>query len=480
MVTGVARAPRGIWLLNWETGSIVWRCPTAGTPTGGRAVADIDGDGAPEFVVGIESPGNGVTVGEWHDDAAYLDAFELDGRVLWWREVGGYSAEIALDVGDLDGDGLLEIVTGVGAHSEDDAASFRVAVWRGTDGTLLAELPLGVSVNGVAVAECEEGPRIFAGSSDGRVRRLRLDGGALVVEGEIDCREGVHQLACARFDPTIEGPVIVAGLKSGSIAALTERLRPVAFFRIDDASNRPTLGAIHAARFRVGGGIVRGIQYTTLTQLRSLYLARNPLPFPLKIALAVAAALGLVAAVPGLRRRSLALLRRAVLPKAGRAAALDELLARLATASHGKLAATGTFRRLREQLAMLSLYEGEPPEVFSDRFRAAVDDAREIGLPTVREIGVSAARLGLSIHAPARLREHSASIDRVVAALSGELPRAEQAASLQRSLDRGSAPGRPASSAPSRRRRKPSSRRRSRGSWNGQCGRSRLKPRPPA
>ncbi|MBM3307482.1 MAG: hypothetical protein FJY74_04070 [Candidatus Eisenbacteria bacterium] len=53
MVTGAARSPRGVWLVNWETGEIPWRRPAAGTPTGGRAIADVDGDGTPEIVTGV-------------------------------------------------------------------------------------------------------------------------------------------------------------------------------------------------------------------------------------------------------------------------------------------------------------------------------------------------------------------------------------------------------------------------------------------
>ena len=113
MNTGVARSPRGIWLVDWETRRVVWRRDTAGTATGGHAALDINGDGAPEIVTGLEAPGNGVTAGEWRDDVAYLAVIRLDGSVAWWRELAGYSSTIALAAGDLDGDGDIEVVTGV-------------------------------------------------------------------------------------------------------------------------------------------------------------------------------------------------------------------------------------------------------------------------------------------------------------------------------------------------------------------------------
>jgi signal transduction histidine kinase len=436
VVTGMARQPRGIWLVNWETGEVVWRSPTAGTPTGGRAAADVDDDGAPELVVGLESPGNGVTEGEWSDTLAYVAVFELDGSVRWWRKIGGYSAEVALAVGDLDGNGATEVVTAVGAHSKSDVSGFRTAVWGGADGRLLAELPLGVPVNGVAVVECAEGPRVFIGSSDGRVRRLRFDDGRLVVEEEIDCREAVEHVAAARFGPTVEGVVIVAGLTSGSVAALDERLRPLAFLPIDDAPTRPTLGAIHPARFRVGDLVVEGIHSLSVLEHRKLYLERNPLPFPVKVALAVAAALGVLAGVPRLRRGSIALMRRSLLPRASREAALDELVGALATASHGKLAATSTFRRLREQASMLTLHETAPPPAFRDRFREAVENARDIGLPLVRDILTKAARLGLVPASAARLSRELRELARITSRPVDAVPSAPEAVALRDRLDR--------------------------------------------
>jgi signal transduction histidine kinase len=435
VVTGLGESPRGLWLMNWETGTIGWRLPTAGTPTGGRAVADVDGDGEDEMVVGIESPGNGAVAGDWDDGHGYVIAVEEDGRVLWWREIGATSCEVSLAVGDLDGDGRPEVTTGVGGHSEEDLATFRAAVWAGADGTLLAELPVGVPVTAVALVQCREGARLFVAASNGRVVRLRLEGGRLIAEDEIDCREGVGSVAAVRFEPGVGGTSLVAQLTSGSAVALNEHLRPVALLRLDDGPNRLPLGPIQPARFRVGGETVAGMHYVAMREHRCLYLARNPLPFWLRVLLVLAAAFGTIGGVPGLRRGSLGLLRRLLIPRASRDAALDELLSKLATASHGKLAATATFRRLREQLAMLSLYEGAPPEAFRQRFREAVDDARDIGLPTVREIGHAAARLGLSVHAPSRLRGHLTRIAGLVEALSDDVAGGRDAAKYQELMD---------------------------------------------
>ena len=435
VVTGVALAPRGIWLLNWETREIVWRCPTAGTATGGKAVADVDGDGTPEIVVGLESPGNRVTVGDWSDTLSYVAVFELDGTVLWWREIGGYSSDVKLDAGDLDGDGSLEVVTAVGTHAGESDERMRAAVWRGADGTLLADFSAGVHMNGVTIVPCETGPRAFVGSSDGVVRRLRFDGAAIIVEGETDCGEAVDVLGVASFRPAVEGAVILAGLKSGSLVALDTRLRPLARLPLDDASNPRTLGSMNPARFRVGGRVVEGIHYVTEQRHRKLFLERNPLPLPLRVVLSVAAILAVVGGVPVLRRGTVGIARRLVLPRASREVALDELVGALATASHGKLTATSTFRRLREQASMLTLHEAAPPPAFAARFREAVENAREIGLPLVRDILAKSARLGIAPGAAGRLTGEIRELSRIVSRPTDAIPTAAGAVALRDRLD---------------------------------------------
>jgi signal transduction histidine kinase len=436
MVAGHSRQPRGIWLLNWETGEVVWRRPTAGTVTGGWTVTDADVDGAPEIVGCVQSPGNVVAVGAWSDSVAYVMAFELDGSVRWWQRIGGSYCETSVAAVDLDRDGTVEVATSTASHARGDSLALRVAVWAGSDGRLVAATPSGVSVNEVAVAACREGPRLFAGWADGWLRRLRLEDGALVVEQEINCGEGVEHVAVADFGPAVSGAAVVASFTSGSVAAFDERLTPLAFLPVRDGALRPTLPVICPARLRVAAGVVRGVHSLSKSDHRVLYLARSPLPRPLKAAAVAAALIGVLAGVPVLRRGALALLRRWVLPRASRDAALDELLGALATASHGKLTATSTFRRLREQASMLTLYEGTPPTEFGERFREAVENGREVGLPRVREILARAVRLGLVPAASARLSRELRELDRVTSRPTDAVPSPGEAVALRDRLDR--------------------------------------------
>jgi signal transduction histidine kinase len=158
-----------------------------------------------------------------------------------------------------------------------------------------------------------------------------------------------------------------------------------------------------------------------------------PLGWWAVIGLGVAAAI--VAAVPALRREFLVATRRALMSRAEREAAIDALVKELARAGHGKLKATTTFRRLREQLALLSSHEGEPPPGFDERFRQAVANAREIGIGNIRKIAESAAELGLGGRAAPALVRDLDGLAKLIGRLSGAPPDGPIASTLRRQLD---------------------------------------------
>lgn len=423
--TGLGLKPRGVWRCNWEAGDVGWQLPTGATPTGSSALADLDGDGAEELIIGLESPGNGAAAGEWDDGHAYVVAIDREGNVLWWRELGGYSIHVDVALADLDGDGSVDVVTAVKGHSEASAERFGVQVWRGGDGILIAEEYFGSSINAIAARRCPEGGRIFAGAGDGRLMRLRLEGAFLEIEGVIDCRDPVLHLRWAAFEPPLAGGALFAVMGGGTVALFDERLRPLAAQATDDtgeASYGASCCPILPARFGLGAGVVRGVVAGTGDKMRLLYAVRSPLPAWLKILSAVAAAIGAAACVPRARRVAISVLRRWLLPREGRGAAVDELLAMLATASHGKLAATSTLRRLCEQLVMVAGSDGTPPPAFGSRYREAIGNVRDLGLPTVARILEEARRLGVSPRSVAIAAECVGGVRDIIGALPTTLP----------------------------------------------------------
>ncbi|MCK5595921.1 MAG: sensor histidine kinase, partial [Candidatus Eisenbacteria sp.] len=153
-------------------------------------------------------------------------------------------------------------------------------------------------------------------------------------------------------------------------------------------------------RFAFGG---RGILARTEEALFCLGLTRTPLdPWPI-VLLGLGGLVCGAACVPGVRRASLASLRRALMPPSDRADAADELLDGLATAGHGKLAVTSTLRRLRKQTAMSSGLEGPAPAELQERWRGAVRDALEVGVTSLDGVVLMARRMGLAPSTVARL-----------------------------------------------------------------------------
>ncbi len=414
--TGILLKPRGVWFWDLRRGELSARVPTGATPSGAATTADIDADGIDDLIMGLESPGNGVTAGDWDDGHSYVVALDTDGSILWWNELGGYSSKIDLAVGDLDGDGALEIATVVGGHSEQSADAFRLSVWRGADGQLLAERRLGCSVNSVATISREAGTKLFVGSSDGFIRRLGWADGGLSIEAELDCGDAVE---CVRVIPMesafVAERVAVATVK-GDIVVLDKDLEPLALMHTGESIGCG--GVLRPTVLSVDGEPMAGLMVLTGTSVRRLQLVRRPLPFWMTVTLPLAAILVALGAVRRTRRMTVAWLRRRLLPRKSRGETLDGLLDSLTAASHGKLAATSTLRRLREQFRMLQHYEGTAPGAFRQRFDQTTRDVHDVCLPGVAAIVEGAERLGLVVGHTASLR---ASVERIEKML-GEFP----------------------------------------------------------
>jgi WD40 repeat protein len=114
---GYEETPRGIYTFEYPAFSDEWYYPYApivSTP----ALVDLDGDGDLEILFGSSAPCNGRTVGDTDDCRAYVAAIDLEGKELWIREIGAGFKRVWIDVADLDGDGINEIVCG--GWSSDD------------------------------------------------------------------------------------------------------------------------------------------------------------------------------------------------------------------------------------------------------------------------------------------------------------------------------------------------------------------------
>jgi hypothetical protein len=95
-----------LYLLDGETGEVHWKSPHTVAGTYSPAVGDIDGDGLVE-----------VVVADW--GFRTLSAYEHDGSLKWKSAVAGAFDHGALALADLDNDKTVEIISGEYVYAHD-------------------------------------------------------------------------------------------------------------------------------------------------------------------------------------------------------------------------------------------------------------------------------------------------------------------------------------------------------------------------
>jgi hypothetical protein len=173
------------------------------------ALYDVDGDGRMEIFIGGDS-----TAGGSEDlDGGLLHAYDWQGGAvheIWRRQftdtVGGSPA-----IGDIDGDGRLDLVTTVGDffHTAD---SHRVYALHLDDGTLVPGWPVdtGTALRGdVALGDLtgDDGgrPEVVVGGADGRVRAYRGNGTLHFDVAPAQAGEGGGQIVSRPIVADIDG-----------------------------------------------------------------------------------------------------------------------------------------------------------------------------------------------------------------------------------------------------------------------------------
>ncbi len=143
------------------------------------AIADLDKDGYPEIAIGVDAhyePGLPNSA----PNGGCVFAFRRDGSV-YWRQCINQVVYSAIAIGDLDGDGALEIVHGTGEFfqtPEGQAAGYKIYVrdalgnikWTGSTGSYTREAPALGDINGDGKLE------VVAVSLDHRLHAWKSDG----------------------------------------------------------------------------------------------------------------------------------------------------------------------------------------------------------------------------------------------------------------------------------------------------------------
>ncbi|UCG42445.1 MAG: hypothetical protein JSU73_11315 [candidate division WOR-3 bacterium] len=88
--------PRGVFVLDWETGTPMWQFQT-GPTVPQFLVFDLNGDGRREIVCATYALGNGNSANGLHDWLSYAFALDYRGTLLWLDTIGHYSSMVMLD-----------------------------------------------------------------------------------------------------------------------------------------------------------------------------------------------------------------------------------------------------------------------------------------------------------------------------------------------------------------------------------------------
>ncbi len=179
--SGIGNTDNYVYVFNGEDGSVEWKISTGNQVWSSPAIGDVDGDGKLEVVIGS-------------DDRKVYAINGKDGSISWSYQTGGL-VRSSPSLGDLDGDGTLEVVIGCydyKVYAIKSTPSGEKIVWQGLAGTdfyrmksfpLVSELwnyPTGDDItSSSALGDIDEDGKleVIIGSHDDKVYALNSEDG---------------------------------------------------------------------------------------------------------------------------------------------------------------------------------------------------------------------------------------------------------------------------------------------------------------
>jgi len=188
--------PRGIYVVDYETGCHLWSFETGPSLTAVRVV-DVDGDSLPEILTGSCAHGNGGIANGTSDSFSYVFLLSGAGRARWVTRIGQYSSVVYASLWQSGPERPAQVVAyevgnEVGGRTADSVFLLDVR-----DGSITSRDQCGRFTNDGAVGFRADGSaRLALAGSD---ETLRVLGDSLKVESKVWVRGGVRRVLAGRF-----------------------------------------------------------------------------------------------------------------------------------------------------------------------------------------------------------------------------------------------------------------------------------------
>lgn len=225
---------RGICAVDPWTGEILWEFLTGSPPLYFSVqIVDIDGNGTKEILFPTRSPNNlgGRKINGFSDDRPYLFVLNADGSLDWHRELGTTPGVSFLQVGDLDGNGVLEIVLAT-QNISNTQGSVQIL---DPEGQTVASLKRDHHFKGCFLipGKKENHLDIISGNYISSVFQLGFEDGRLFVRNEVTNKWGLNILGLIDIPKEHNGPGIITQDKKGIGRILDRDLNLIATYKDD-------------------------------------------------------------------------------------------------------------------------------------------------------------------------------------------------------------------------------------------------------
>jgi len=141
LVTFYNRYPRGVVCFEPGQGKLLWQY-YCGTMIGMLETVDLDGDGKKEIILSTGAINNGAVMNGTDDAHSYVIVLDYKGNEIWKQITGEWYTAAWSTISDVDGDGILDIVTATECHRAHPEVVGKLCIFDGKTGTQKAFYPV--------------------------------------------------------------------------------------------------------------------------------------------------------------------------------------------------------------------------------------------------------------------------------------------------------------------------------------------------